>query len=233
MADGFTGRQTANYSADSIKKLTGSEQFVDGGAKIPVRITDYWQWAYSDLLRNTQRGVLAEFIVKTALDLGGITCNHPMRLAFEPYDLLGPPITAHPGNGSAMTLSRIEVKSAAYLQAWERRHPEKEQKLSFGIAPAKIPDETGDYPANAPRQRNSDLYVFCVFTPSSGERDANILDLGLWRFYVAKTRTVNELCQERKRISLGSKLFSDVTENNEPLRFDELCNAIVAACKTI
>lgn len=223
--------KTAVYASDTIKTLTGQEPFVNGSVPTSVSISDFWRWAYSDLIKNTQRGVLAEFIVKTALDLGGVRTNLPMRLAFEPYDLLGPELTTPPRIGN-IQFARLEVKSSAYLQSWQKRHPDKKQVLSFSIAPATIPDEHGDYKDGAPKQRNSDLYIFCVFTPPAEERGANILDLGLWDFYVAKTKTVDAVCQERKSVALGSEAFAKIT-GGQKLKFEELCHAVIRACETL
>ena len=54
------------------------------GAGMPDGLTllDYWRWAYSDLIGNTDRGVLAEFIV--GISIGAITKS---RERWEPFDL--------------------------------------------------------------------------------------------------------------------------------------------------
>ena len=84
--------RTANYSGSYQRKLTGLEHLMNGNIVLPFHIAEFWQWAYSDMLRNTNRGVLAEFIVKAALELGGIYTNNDIRSNFEPYDLVGPNI---------------------------------------------------------------------------------------------------------------------------------------------
>ena len=43
---------------------------------------DFYEWAYSDLLVNNQRGHLAEFIVAKALNI-----DSQKRLEWDPYDL--------------------------------------------------------------------------------------------------------------------------------------------------
>lgn len=43
----------------------------------------FWKWAFSDFLSNTLRGVLAEFIVATALG-----CAHRPRTEWDAYDLV-------------------------------------------------------------------------------------------------------------------------------------------------
>jgi hypothetical protein len=56
----------------------------------------FWRWAYSDFLSNAQRGVLAEYIVGTALN-----CLKEKRLEWDAHDLV-----TEDG-------IKIEVKSAA------------------------------------------------------------------------------------------------------------------------
>jgi hypothetical protein len=46
--------------------LEGTDRFAGADATV----LDYWRWAFSDLRDNTQRGVLAEFLVALALAVG-------------------------------------------------------------------------------------------------------------------------------------------------------------------
>jgi len=54
------------YPAIEIKKKTGDEPFLNAGNNV-YTLRDFWAWAYSDLIGNTERGRLAEFIVAMAL----------------------------------------------------------------------------------------------------------------------------------------------------------------------
>ena len=225
--------RTANYSGSYQQRLTGLEHLVNGSAVLPFHIAEFWQWAYSDMLRNTNRGVLAEFIVKAAMELGGVYTNNEIRSNFEPYDLVGPdieqavtPPSLEKSNFSKLLPCRIEVKSAAYIQAWEP-HPGTVPRISFSIAPAKVPNEIGDFRPDATRQRNSDIYVFAIYTAT--EKRRNILDMSLWKFYVIKTSVLNETCGDQKTISLR-KLK---TLGSPELPFDELCQAIKDTCSDI
>ncbi|WP_373829786.1 hypothetical protein [Bacteroides heparinolyticus] len=180
---------------------------------------DFWKWAYSNILHNMQRGTFADYIVKCALDRGGIITRQEIGTGLEPYDLEGPII---PSTGN---VARIEVKSAAFVQVWDIKHPER---ANFSIAPAKMPDETGDFPRSAGRQRNNDIYVFTLYTATDHRR--NILDLSWWEFYVLPTYRIEadeKLCKQ-KTISLKT-----VKELCPTLSFDMLCNAIVDACNSI
>src|SRR6266852_730261 len=87
-----------------IKQMrkTGAEPFRTGGIGLGFTLLDFWQWAASDLVGNTTRGRLAEFIVARALGLG-IT---DLRNEWESFDLVTP------------SNLKVEVKSAAYIQSW-------------------------------------------------------------------------------------------------------------------
>lgn len=197
----------------------GDEKFINDGSYTNFTILDFWKWAYSNVLHNMQRGTLADYIVKCSLDLGGIPTRTEIGTGLEPYDLEGPVIK------STGKVSRIEVKSAAFVQVWDIKHPER---ANFSIAPAKAPDETGDYPRHAIRQRNNDIYVFTLYTATS--RRSNILDLSWWEFFVLPTYRIeaDEKLSKQKTISLKT-----VKELCPTLSFDMLCNAIVESCNSI
>lgn len=84
--------------------LTGKETFV-GESGVAATVLDFWRWSCSDLLDNTNRGMIAEFLVAHALGI-----DNAARSNWEPYDLLY-------GN------IKIEVKSSAYVQSWEQTEP--------------------------------------------------------------------------------------------------------------
>ena len=77
---------------------------------------EFWEWAYDDLLTNTTRGVLAEYIVAKALGIGDTK-----RVEWDQYDL------EIDGVG-------VEVKSAAYVQTWEQS---KISEIAFSIRAAR------------------------------------------------------------------------------------------------
>ena len=51
-----------------MEQLNGNEPFTLHGSGTSIMLQDFWRWAYSDLLNNTHRGVLAEFLVHSALE---------------------------------------------------------------------------------------------------------------------------------------------------------------------
>ncbi|MCD8381043.1 MAG: hypothetical protein LUC95_12170, partial [Lachnospiraceae bacterium] len=205
----------------------GNESLINDGTYLNQRIHDFWQWAFPDLTDNTVRGTFAEYIVKTALDLGGYEGNCQSN-GWEPYDLAGPIIPA------LNRKARIEVKCSGFVQRWAKRHAEKDPRntASFSIAPAKMPDEIGDFPDKAARQRNNDLYVFCVYTAT--DHRANILDLSWWEFYVLPTQYIENHPQLYKQKTVTLKTLSGLGDNVCPkLTFNELCNKIVSVCNSI
>jgi hypothetical protein len=49
--------------------MSGDESFTRHGQRVDgSSVRGFWSWAYSDLLNNTRRGVLAEYIAGMALD---------------------------------------------------------------------------------------------------------------------------------------------------------------------
>lgn len=169
----------------------GSEQLTFKDKELSSSVLDFWSWAYSDLIRNVNRGAFAEFIVLEAMNnQSGITPPRTnFRVSMDAYDLLSP-------DGI-----RVEVKSSAYIQAWESEHP---ARISFRIAPAKSLDSSGNYSADSQYCRHSDVYVFCVWTAMS--REQNILDLSLWDFYVIATKTLDQKVPNQKTITFQSLL---------------------------
>ena len=47
-----------------MELLNGNEKFTLDGNDTGISVSEFWSWAYSDLLNNTLRGVLAEFLVQ-------------------------------------------------------------------------------------------------------------------------------------------------------------------------
>lgn len=168
-----------------MKQLNGTEKFTLNGEDTEIAISDFWSWAYSDLLNNTSRGVLAEFLVYSSFIFTPPPENSQMRVDWAPYDLTSP------------SGRRIEVKSAAYLQSWDQDYY---SKIIFDIAPHRAWDAKTGYAPEA--KRNSDLYVFCVYTALS--RDKSMLSLDLWDFYVLPTSVLNEKVPTQKTIGLQS-----------------------------
>lgn len=155
--------------------LNGKEQFV--GTQATVQ--DFWRFALGDLRMNNARGYLAEFLVAQALGLGEVR-----RVEWDEYDLLL--------DGRV----RIEVKSSAYLQAWEQRAL---SRISFsGLRGTRYHPRHGDDPGG--RQLNAHVYVFCVQTAQEHAL-YDPLDVAQWRFYVVPK---SELETAGKSIGLAS-----------------------------
>jgi hypothetical protein len=103
------------YPPIKVTRKTGSDRLHRNGKEILVQLVDFWEWFASDLLSNAPRGVLAEFIIASAL---GLVDN--VRSEWNPYDL------------KTQKRQRIEVKSAAYLQSWFQKEL---SKIVFSIRP--------------------------------------------------------------------------------------------------
>jgi hypothetical protein len=145
---------------------------------------EFWEWAYGDLLTNTTRGVLAEYIVATALGI----CD-TKRLQWDQYDLEIDRVGKRVG---------IEVKSAAYVQTWAQA---RISEITFGIRPATGWDAHNDtYAASA--KRSAGVYVFCLLEGEDRER-IDPLDVAQWTFYVLSTSELDRQVPTQKTIRLG------------------------------
>jgi len=174
-----TPPQSLRYSQPTRK--TGEERFREAGQAAASTVLEFWRWSASDLLSNATRGVLAEYIVATALGVAD-----GVRAEWDAYDL----VTAEG--------TKVEVKSSAYIQGWAQN---KLYSPSFRIAPtAAWSAVTGKREAAALRQ--ADVYVFCVLA----EKDPNCvdpLDLSQWDFYVLPTRVLDATCPVQQSIALS------------------------------
>lgn len=140
----------------------------------------FWQWSSSELLGNAYRGVLAEFIIASALDI-----LDGFRQEWDEYDL-------ETRNGL-----KIEVKSAAYLQSWEQ---DRLSAINFGIAP------TRDFQSLYGKKfRRSDIYIFCVLVHKDKE-SVNPIDLSQWDFYILETKVLNKKSLTQQTITFSSLL---------------------------
>ena len=108
----------AQLPAIQATRKSGKECFegMDGENSLQ----DFWAWAFSDLVSNTERGKLAEYLVAKAMG-----CGTQISQTWESYDLLSP-------EGI-----KIEVKTSAYIQSWKQK---AFSKISFGIAKTKFWD---------------------------------------------------------------------------------------------
>jgi hypothetical protein len=176
----------SKFPATVVKRLTGQETFRIDNLWLQADVQGFWQWACSDLLSNTLRGQLAEYVV--GLTLG---CASGVRREWDAVDLRWTP------HGSGEPIS-IEVKSAAYLQSWKQ---EELSAISFDIAPKKAWDaETNT--SNENSGRAAQVYVFALLHHKHKDT-VNPLDLAQWSFFALPTKRIDADWTQQKRVSLG------------------------------
>ncbi len=169
------------YALIVATRKTGNEPFHHTSKSTNLKLVDFWQWATSDLVSNTMRGILAEYIVASAL---GITDT--IRVEWDSFDL-----TTAAG-------IKIEVKSSAYLQSW---HHKKLSQIRFSIRPSYVWDANANM-FEKEAKRSADIYVFCVLKHTV-QSTLDPLDLDQWDFYIILASTLNEKFPAQKSISLG------------------------------
>lgn len=171
----------SNTDSYRTRPLDGSEPFIARNERTQYSLLDFWRWSTSDILNNTTRGVLAEYIVSTAVEHN----PHSTRKDWDTYDILTP-------NGV-----KIEVKSSAYIQSWSQQ---KHSTISFSIKPTKEWNYNTNKHENIAK-RHADIYVFCLLKHTD-RATINPLDLDQWEFYVCTTNVLNENHPISKSISL-------------------------------
>ena len=188
------------------KRKSGSEPFHDGGHPVGGTLLEFWQWSASDLVSNATRGVLAEYIV--ALALGGPM--EPVRREWDAYDL------------KLADGTKVEVKSAAYVQAWKQTRP---STIVFQVGKRRWWDAETGMSSDEP-SRHADVYVFALLKHQ--ERDTlDPLNIAQWEFYVLPTYALNDRTRSQHSITLPSlqKL------SGGPLTFEQLRSAVTFAVK--
>lgn len=179
--------------------------FTHKGKPTPFSVLDFWVWMASDVLNNTLRGIVAEYIVSQATG----ACA-PVRVEWDPVD-----ITMPEGEGI-----KIEVKSAAYLQSW---HQDRPSAISFRIAKTYPWDwKTNQY--GETQIRSADVYVFCVLAHLD-DRTIDPLELTQWEFYILPTSTLDTTLGDQKTVSLSR--LKDL--GAVALGYDQIRNAVLEA----
>jgi len=164
------------------RKNDGSESFHDNEKSTPFNLLSFWQWSSSDLVGNTLRGMLAEYIIASA-----VGSTKGTRTEWDAFDI------------ETSDKIKIEVKSSAYIQSWSQP---KLSTISFGIQPTKGWDaKTNTY--SSQRVRQSDIYVFCVLAHKD-KPTIDPLNLEQWVFYILPTKTLNNMVGDQKSITLSS-----------------------------
>lgn len=187
---------------------TGDEPFVaQDGSAAGFDLRSFWAWAMSDLMTNTGRGVLAEFLVAKALGLA-----RSPRLDFEPYDL-----TTEDG-------IKVEVKASAYLQSWFQR---RLSRIVFSIRPS-ISWSGFTNAWGTEWQIHADVYVFCLLAHSD-KLTVDPLRLDQWQFYVLDANVIRERMAGRKSISLTELHALGL----QPVPYAELADAVRAAASRV
>jgi hypothetical protein len=185
----------ARLDPTPVEPLSGGESL--SGSELTVQ--DFWRWAFSDLRENIVRGLLAEYLVATA-----VGDTNPVRRAWDSHD-----VTTADG-------TRIEVKSSGYLQSWRQRDLSR-------IVFSGLVGRGYSYESNALDSEPSlraDLYVFALHNCRVPEK-YDPLDLAAWEFHVV---SVDKLRAAGSPKSV-SKAFLDRL-GIEPLDYAELCRTL-------
>lgn len=175
-------------------RYDGPETLFGGGTEaLSAAVLDFWQWAYSDLTDNVNRGVFAEWMVGRLLgmDFTGT------RVPWDSCDLITPESI------------RVEVKATAYVHAWTQHATAPTGKRNT----ARFTGLCGRAWTDASQTRtadeatfNADAYVFCLQV-NHDPMTWDALNLDQWEFYVlSRSRVERNGCQ-----SMAISILRDLT----------------------
>lgn len=166
----------------------------------------FWQWMGSNLVSNTVRGALGEYLV--ALAVGAADTMDGVQEEWVSYDVQSP-------DGV-----KIEVKTSAYIQTW---YQPKLYPPRFGIAP-RTAWEAATNSWTTEKERWADVYVFCLHHHQD-QNTVNPLDLSQWTFYVLPTATLDRAVGSQQSIGISNLLRIGA----QAVSYDGLRPAIIAA----
>ncbi len=190
-------------NALELEKKTGFEEIICQPEK--RQLVDFWRWAYSDLVGNTERGCLAEYLVALACNI-----DDKVRVGWDAYDL------------KLEDGTKIEVKSSGYIQTWKQK---RFTKPMFGISETRA----WDYRENVydkEKKRQADVYVFALLAHKV-QSTLNPLNTSQWEFYVLATPQLSDYKRSRHSINI-----KDLQAMAQPVTFEKLKNEIVVKHKT-
>lgn len=173
-----------DLSKMNIARKSGSEPFSLNNSTVPFNLLSFWQWSSSNLVGNTLRGILAEYIVAMA-----VGSSKGIRTEWDAYDLK---------TSEGITL---EVKSGAFIQSWAQK---KYSTIKFDIKQT-LGWDSNTNTFSSERVRQSDVYVFCVLDHKD-QVTINPLNLDQWVFYILPTKILNEAVGNQKSITMKSLL---------------------------
>ena len=165
-----------------VKRRRGDESFHHGSRDLRIGLSEFWQWSFSDLVSNATRGVLAEYLVAQALGVAG-----GVREEWAAFDL------------AAADGTRIEVKSAAYIQSW---HQERLSKITFRVPKTRAWNRETNRQSQDVR-RQADVYVFALLAHKD-QSTLDPLDVAQWEFFAVPTLHLDGRKRSQHSITLPS-----------------------------
>ncbi|MGH8604689.1 MAG: hypothetical protein ACREXR_18470 [Gammaproteobacteria bacterium] len=159
----------------------GDEPLHSDGYSLGLTLLDFWRWSSSDLVSNAKRGVLAEFIVASAL---GIILDG-IRNEWDAFDLITP---------EGIT---VEVKSAAFIQSWTQR---SHSSIVFRVPKTRAWAADTNVQAKDAR-RQAQLYVFALLAHQD-KTSIDPLNVKQWRFFVLPATVLDARARSQHSITL-------------------------------
>lgn len=166
-----------------VEIKSGDEPFSLQGTPTEFDLKSFWQWSTSDLVANSIRGVLAEYLVAKSLNLD---VSRP-REVWAAFDL------------ETTDDVKIEVKSAAAVQSW---HQNKLSPITFSY-PETLAWDANTNAMATEKARQADVYVFALLAHTH-KPTVDPMKIEQWKFYVVATAALNARVRSQHSITIRS-----------------------------
>lgn len=166
-----------------LVRRSGDEPFHNQGNTLGFDLLGFWQWSASDIVSNATRGVVAEYLVASALGVADKT----VREEWADWDVEAPDGT------------RIEVKSSAFIQSWYQKCY---SDISFGYSKSLGWDKETNRQGTE-KKRHADVYVFALLGHKV-QKTLDPRDVSQWEFFVLPTVKLDDRTRSQDSITLKS-----------------------------
>lgn len=164
---------------------------------------EFTKWAFSNVLDNSTRGLIAEYLVFLAVDGRG-----DARVNWDAFDV------------AMQDGTKIEVKTSGYLQSWPQKKP---SILTFDIS-KKDPWLAAENRFLGKNCRYADIWVFAVHTETEIDK-ADPFDTKQWQFLVTTSTWLDTEFKEQKTVRYSTLCSKGL----KPVEYPEISKAIQSA----
>jgi hypothetical protein len=197
--------ESAQYYSEQQPAEREILALLGGGDAMKAGRAEFYAWALGNELDNTNRAIIAEYLVHRA-----VGCVQRWRVAWNAFDLEAPDGTT------------IEVKAAGLVQSWESAQP---CKPDFDISKKKMAWLARENRYIEQNCRNAQVWVFAVHEEHDRDK-ADPFDTSQWSFYVTTSSWLDQVFGDQRRVRLSVLVHKGLRAT----AYEELAHTVREVC---